>query len=89
MIKQIAMPTVFKSNGYEAQFIASGVPEFTESHKKRQLTFQERAQEAEKELDEALSNGFILVTQYEVKTDRHEEIVFILHKHNRGQRELA
>ncbi len=80
MIKQISIPTVFMTNQYEAQFISAGVPESVSHHEKRQKSFQAMVEQSEKDLDMALNEGFRLVTQYEVKTDRHVEMVFILHK---------
>ncbi len=80
MIKQIAMPTIIKTYGHEAEFIAAGVPESVEKHKRRQEVFQERVFAAENELDALLSDGFALITQYEIKTDMSEEVVFMLHK---------
>lgn len=80
MLKQISMPTVIKTHGHEAQFIAAGVQESVNRHKARQQSFYERVEAAESDLDKLLSDGWTLITQYDVKTDMSEEIVFVLHK---------
>ena len=85
MIRQISIPTVFMTHQHEAQFIAAGIAESVARHEERRKSFNEAVQQAEKDLDTALNDGFKLFTQYEVKTDRHVEVVFILHKPNRGE----
>jgi len=80
MIKQISIPTVFKTTGLEAQALGFGDEVAKQRHEQRRQSFGEKLAVSEGELDAALEDGYRIIAQYDVKTERFEEVVFVLFK---------
>lgn len=79
-VHQVDMPITLKTNQYEAQFIANGHQESVQRHQARMDALRVRIEQAEKELDALLNDGYEIVGQYNAESTNITSITFILHK---------
>jgi hypothetical protein len=81
MITQIEMPTTIKFDSNLLMFAQHNEQAKTDVEKRRNH-FARLVKNAEEQLDAALNDGFVLITQYSTNDSRGECIVFVLHKNS-------